>query len=214
MKLILTGILTLMIAPTLFGQVITVNAQGLIEEVYGTQSDPSVPILNPSVQPGTPFTFTYTINSQAPATNEGGAAEYTSNSPYGVTLAVGNYTFTFASNQTTVSFPGYDLFSGYDVSADGLSDILSSVRLLGTSISLPNDSLNSIKVFPVSDFNIFNSMQLTVGDDPQVPAASGVITSYTVTEAVPEPSAWAFLTIGVAALVLLACFGRLSRQRN
>jgi hypothetical protein len=194
-------VLSLSTSPVLFGQVITVTAQGFIEQTFGTPSNSSIPILDGSVQSGTPFTFTYTIDPSASTDSFG---EYVSNPPFGATLQVGDYSFAFSGDKTTVTGNGYDLFSGYDATSGGLTDILASVRLQGTSLGITNQTLSGIKVFPVSDFNIQNSLQITVGSSPQEQAALGLVTSYTVAEIAPEPATWVSLGLGFAVLFFVS----------
>ena len=125
------------------------------------------------------------------------------------TINFGNYTFTDTATSQSITLlePGPQFGQGYHgesgvesynqtwSSQNGLTNIVSNLELVSNNPSIRSVTLPP-QVLPVSDFNLYQSMELSDQNDNIVNAN---ITSFSVTT-IPEPSTWTLLLGGLGLL--------------
>ncbi len=164
--------------------------------------------IDPSVSIGSDFQYIvlYDISTAPWRSNGTVSADYevlSMNITVGTySLSLGNQNIQMSSNYP-VGFPIPDYHTwGYSInqyegdSATTYASVRVTTRL--NSFVAPNTSLASLQEFPVSDFE--ERSDFYVGFNGGANQINGQVLSYTV-EAVPEPSIWALLGLGVVVVL-------------
>jgi len=187
-------------------QVLVLTASGVITSTSGYDS---------SVQIGTPFTVSYSIDlvSSGTIVSSPGVGSFEASGSPNDTASVlfGDYAYNFDDLAGGI-YSGVQGLYGYSFEIAG-SDAASNpenfqsyLYLLSTTTPAvaPNTQLGSIQTFPITDFNDYSTFSFDGPSDsspPTSPELGGSVTSYSVvTRAAPEPPTLTTMLIGLILL--------------
>lgn len=194
---------SLVLASTLLALVCTPVSATLVTETFSgtitsSTSTPTAPYAAAAI--GTPFTISYTFDDAATPTDISPPSGLTILS-YPVSSFTAQLGTIFSFTATTNAFIYVEDFFGLQsYSADGFTDDSIS-PFLSASVNL---NVPSSPFSPVPDLSELSSSTASFAACPTTFQCDGnfftAVGAFTVSSAVPEPSTWAMLLIGIAGI--------------